>query len=69
VCAPARHLCLAHAFLHQLRSLRYVVLPDPSNPSSVTITHAQRSRRIQFLFSIAMAQTLFCFLLIIGIWK
>ncbi|PWO00926.1 YIF1-domain-containing protein [Tilletiopsis washingtonensis] len=62
------YTCAANAFF-LLRSLRYVVLPDPSNPSSVTITQAQRSRRIQFLFSIAMAQTLFCFLLIIGIWK
>jgi hypothetical protein len=52
-----------------LRSLRYVVLPDPSSPSSVTITHAQRSRRIQFLFSIAVAQSFFGWLLIIGIWN
>lgn len=52
----------------QLRSLRYVVLPDPSSPSSVTITPQTRSRRIQFLFAIAAVQTLYCFLLIIGIW-
>lgn len=58
----------ANAFF-LLRSLRYVVLPDPSSPSSVTITHAQRSRRIQFLFSIAVAQSVFGWLLIIGIWN
>lgn len=58
----------ANAFF-LLRSLRYVVLPDPSSPSSVTITHAQRSRRIQFLFSIAVAQSVFGWALIIGIWN
>ncbi|KAE8223892.1 hypothetical protein CF319_g3149 [Tilletia indica] len=52
-----------------LRSLRYVVLPDPSNPSSVTITHAQRSKRIQFLFSIAVAQIILGWLLVVGIFK
>lgn len=57
----------ANAFF-LLRSMRYVILPDPSSPSSVTITHAQRSRRIQFLFSIAVAQSIFGWLLIIGIW-
>ncbi|PWN91946.1 YIF1-domain-containing protein [Acaromyces ingoldii] len=62
------YTCAANAFF-LLRSLRYVVLPDPSSPSSVTITHAQRSRRIQFLFSIAVAQTLFGWFLIIGIWN
>jgi len=52
-----------------LRSLRYVVLPDPSNPSSVTITHAQRSKRIQFLFAIAVAQIVLGWLLVVGIFK
>ncbi|UZJ52861.1 hypothetical protein CBS101457_002181 [Exobasidium rhododendri] len=58
----------ANAFF-LLRSLRYVVLPDPSSPSSVTITQAQRSRRIQFLFSIAVAQSVFGWFLILGIWN
>ncbi|PWN40915.1 YIF1-domain-containing protein [Ceraceosorus guamensis] len=61
------YTCAANAFF-LLRSLRYVVLPDPSSPSSVTITPQTRSRRIQFLFAIAAVQTLYCFLLIIGIW-
>lgn len=53
--------------VRQLRSLRYVVLPDPSlqQSSSLTpgsapqaVTHAQRNKRIQFLFGIAAAQSL-----------
>ncbi|KDN52567.1 YIF1-domain-containing protein [Tilletiaria anomala UBC 951] len=52
-----------------LRSLRYVVLPDPSSPSSVTITHAQRSKRIQFLFAIAVAQLPLCWALVVGIFN
>lgn len=50
----------------QLRSLRYVVLPDPSlqgafadtsnATATSTVTHAQRSRRIKFLFFIAVSQ-------------
>ncbi|KAK0562372.1 Protein transport protein yif1 [Tilletia horrida] len=52
-----------------LRSLRYVVLPDPSNPSSMTITQAQRSKRIQFLFGIAVAQIVLGWLLVVGIFK
>jgi hypothetical protein len=48
----------------QLRSLKYVLLPDSSNSSSVaTISHSSRSKRIQFLFVIAMAQFLFMGLL------
>ncbi|WVO17301.1 hypothetical protein L204_104993 [Cryptococcus depauperatus] len=48
----------ANAFF-LLRSLKYVLLPDSSSSSSVaTLSHAQRSRRIQFLFFIAMAQVL-----------
>jgi len=48
-----------------LRSLRYVVLPDPSlqgtfetsnTPAASSVTHAQRSRRIKFLFFIAASQ-------------
>ncbi|KAK0520750.1 Protein transport protein yif1 [Tilletia horrida] len=62
------YMFAANAFLI-LRSLRYVVLPDPSNPSSVTITHAQRSKRIQFLFGLAVAQIVLGWLLVVGIFK
>jgi hypothetical protein len=61
--------CFAANAFFLLRSLRYVVLPDPSSPSSQTITHAQRSRRIQFLFCIAVVQIIFGWALIIGIFK
>ncbi|ODN83026.1 hypothetical protein L202_01252, partial [Cryptococcus amylolentus CBS 6039] len=48
----------ANAFF-LLRSLKYVLLPDASVSSSVaTLSHAQRSRRIQFLFFVAVAQVL-----------
>jgi hypothetical protein len=42
----------------QLRSLKYVLLPDPTGAgvSAVTISHAQRSRRVQFLFIVAVVQ-------------
>ena len=42
----------------QLRSLKYVLLPDPSSTTAVTFTlsHAQRTRRVQFLFVMAMSQ-------------
>ncbi|KAI0311213.1 YIF1-domain-containing protein [Amylostereum chailletii] len=42
----------------QLRSLRSVVLPDPAGaPASAgTVSQAQRSRRITFLFLVAVAQ-------------
>ncbi|WFC97389.1 Protein transport protein yif1 [Malassezia yamatoensis] len=56
----------ANAFF-LLRSLRYVVLPDPSSPSSVTVTQTQRATRIQFLFAIAMSQIVFGWLLVIGV--
>ena len=56
----------ANAFF-LLRSLRYVVLPDPSSPSSVTVTQVQRATRIQFLFGIAMSQIVFGWLLVIGV--
>ncbi|KAI3618462.1 hypothetical protein CBS9595_002825 [Malassezia furfur] len=56
----------ANAFF-LLRSLRYVVLPDPSSPSSVTVTQGQRATRIQFLFAIAMSQIVFGWLLVIGV--
>ncbi|KZO97531.1 YIF1-domain-containing protein [Calocera viscosa TUFC12733] len=47
-----------------LRSLRQVVLPDPSvSPSNVTVTSAQRGRRIQFLFIIAVSQLLYMWIL------
>jgi hypothetical protein len=45
----------------QLRSLKYVLLPDPSAMSAVTsgtLSHAQRSRRVQFLFVMAVSQVL-----------
>lgn len=55
----------ANAFF-LLRSLRYVVLPDPNlqgafsdtsgAPATTTVSHVQRSRRIKFLFFIAVSQ-------------
>lgn len=60
------YMFAANAFFF-LRSLRYVVLPDPASPSSVTVTQGQRAARIQFLFGIAMSQILFGWLLIVGI--
>lgn len=44
----------------QLRSLKYVLLPDPSNASAATVTlsHSQRARRVQFLFVMAVSQVL-----------
>lgn len=47
-----------------MRSLKYVLLPDPSaSPANesvaATITHAQRSRRVQFLLVVALAQIVF----------
>jgi len=51
---------LANAFF-LLRSLRSVVLPDAgAAPGAVgTVSHAQRSRRITFLFLVAVIQILF----------
>ena len=53
---------LTLAILSQLRSLRYVLLPDTSsNMSAVTsetLSHSQRSRRVQFLFVMAISQVL-----------
>ncbi|CAE6514006.1 unnamed protein product [Rhizoctonia solani] len=46
---------LANAFF-LLRSLRSVVLPDPSVSHSAPLTHGQRSLRVQFLFVLAMLQ-------------
>ncbi|PKI84444.1 hypothetical protein MVES_001494 [Malassezia vespertilionis] len=57
----------ANAFF-LLRSLRYVILPDPSSPSNSTITPLQRSTRIQFLFAIAVSQIIFGWLLVIGVY-
>ncbi|VDB96245.1 unnamed protein product [Peniophora sp. CBMAI 1063] len=49
---------LANAFF-LLRSLRSVVLPDAAAPGAVgTVSHAQRSRRITFLFLVAVVQVL-----------
>lgn len=45
-----------------LRSLKYVVLPESSNASTVTL--GQRSRRIQFLFMVAMIQVVFMWILV-----
>ncbi|GAA5995403.1 protein transporter YIF1 [Rhodotorula paludigena] len=54
-------------FFFQLRSLRHLVLPDPSmspldhgenSAMQTTPSHSQRARRIQFLFVIAAAQGL-----------
>ncbi|TFK47387.1 YIF1-domain-containing protein [Heliocybe sulcata] len=47
--------------LFMLRSLRSVVLPDIVNtPATVgTVTHSQRSRRVTFLFLVAMSQILY----------
>jgi len=56
--APSRGRRVADA---QLRSLKYVLLPDPSSAGAVTsasLSHAQRSRRVQFLFIMAMSQVL-----------
>lgn len=50
------------------RSLRYVLMPNPMS-SSVTITHSQRSKRIQFLFAIAVLQLPLCFALVVGIFQ
>ncbi|ORY31217.1 YIF1-domain-containing protein [Naematelia encephala] len=49
----------ANAFF-LLRSLKYVLLPDPSNMSAATqsLSHSQRSRRVQFLFFMAVSQVL-----------
>ncbi|KAI0258547.1 YIF1-domain-containing protein [Gloeopeniophorella convolvens] len=56
---------LANAFF-LLRSLRSVVLPDVgATPGAVgTVSHAQRSRRITFLFLIAVVQILFMGILV-----
>ncbi|WWD20727.1 hypothetical protein CI109_105203 [Kwoniella shandongensis] len=46
-------------FFFLLRSLKYVLLPDASVSSSVTtLSHAQRTRRVQFLFCLAVSQVL-----------
>ncbi|KAI0251066.1 YIF1-domain-containing protein [Lactifluus subvellereus] len=56
---------LANAFF-LLRSLRSVVLPDAgATPGAVgTVSHAQRSRRITFLFLVAVVQILFMGILV-----
>ncbi|KAG8854686.1 hypothetical protein FRB96_007371 [Tulasnella sp. 330] len=52
--------CLAANGFFLLRSLRYVVLPDPNaNVGNSTVTHAQRGWRVRFLFIIAMMQILY----------
>jgi hypothetical protein len=43
----------------QLRSLKYVLLPDPNSSGAsavATLSHRQRSQRVQFLFVVAMTQ-------------
>ncbi|KAL1412674.1 Protein transport protein yif1 [Vanrija albida] len=53
----------ANAFF-LLRSLKYVLLPDPNtSATAATLSPGQRSRRIQFLFVVAMAQALWMGLL------
>ncbi|WWC65184.1 uncharacterized protein I303_107798 [Kwoniella dejecticola CBS 10117] len=48
----------ANAFF-LLRSLKYVLLPDASvSTVTTTLSHSQRSRRVQFLFFMAMSQVL-----------
>ncbi|WWC92300.1 uncharacterized protein L201_007254 [Kwoniella dendrophila CBS 6074] len=48
----------ANAFF-LLRSLKYVLLPDASvSTVTNTLSHSQRSRRVQFLFVMAMSQVL-----------
>ncbi|WRT70708.1 uncharacterized protein IL334_007706 [Kwoniella shivajii] len=48
----------ANAFF-LLRSLKYVLLPDASVSNvTTTLSHSQRSRRVQFLFFMAMSQVL-----------
>jgi len=56
--------CATAFFL--LRSLRSVVLPDPSSSpaSSGTVTQAQRGRRIGFLFFVAVAQAFYLLVLV-----
>ncbi|KZV70137.1 hypothetical protein PENSPDRAFT_579791, partial [Peniophora sp. CONT] len=50
---------LANAFFLLRRSLRSVVLPDAAAPGAVgTVSHAQRSRRMTFLFLVAVVQVL-----------
>ncbi|WVQ63295.1 uncharacterized protein L199_001447 [Kwoniella botswanensis] len=51
----------ANAFF-LLRSLKYVLLPDASvSTVTTTLSHSQRSRRVQFLFFMAMSQVLWMF--------
>ncbi|BFZ64143.1 Protein transport protein yif1 [Saitoella coloradoensis] len=48
-----------------LRSMKYVLLPDSAGATTAqTVTHGQRSRRIQFLFMVALSQVVFMWLLI-----
>jgi len=54
---------LANAFF-LLRSLRSVVLPDVTQVNVGTVNQAQRSRRITFLFLVAMTQILYMWILI-----
>jgi protein transport protein YIF1 len=55
-----------HIFSLQLRSLRSVVLPDAGATPGVvgTVSHAQRSRRITFLFLVAVMQIVFMGILV-----
>ena len=49
----------------QLRSLRSVVLPDLSSTTTpVTVSHAQRKRRITFLFLEAVVQVIYMGILV-----
>ncbi|OCF33641.1 ER to Golgi transporter Yif1 [Kwoniella heveanensis BCC8398] len=55
----ADNITLAIRIASQLRSLKYVLLPDASvSAVTTTLSHGQRSRRVQFLFFMAMSQVL-----------
>lgn len=63
--------CESYARLHatysqycQLRSLRSVVLPDLSSTTPVTVSQAQRKRRITFLFLEAVIQVIYMGILV-----
>lgn len=68
---PSAYQRLGLISLHQLRSLKYVVLPDPSSSpvsvsanSSHTITHSQRTTRVRFLIFVAVSQVFLMGLLV-----
>ncbi|KAG8742795.1 hypothetical protein FRC10_000905 [Ceratobasidium sp. 414] len=48
-----------YKFVGQLRSLRSIVLPDPSITHAAPLTQTQRGHRVQFLFVLAIMQVLY----------